>query len=45
MRKYLKKTNDKNIELTVNDTDSDGNIINTQMFTFSEIVVPKNEIN
>lgn len=45
MRKYLKKTNDKNIELTVNDTDSDGNIINTQMFTFSEIVVTKNETN
>lgn len=41
MRKYLKKENviDNNIEITVDDTDLHGNIINSQKFTFSEIVL------
>lgn len=41
MRKYLKKTNeaDNIIEFTVNNTDADGNIIKTEKYTYSELVL------
>lgn len=43
MRKYLKKTNEADtiIEFTVNNTDGDGNIIKTEKYSHSELVLNK----
>lgn len=41
MRKYLKNTNkaDNMIEFTVNNTDGDGNIIKTEQYSYSELIL------